>query len=195
MTLFIAGLLLFFAVHSLRAIAPQQREVLVARMGPSGWKAVYSVLSLAGFVMLAYGYGAVRWTSPMLWLPPPPWVRMAVALAMLPVLVVFVSAYLPGRIRAGLRHPMVLATAAWAALHLLVNGRVADLLLFGGFLAWALLLVVTSYRRPAAAGARAPALAWDAVAVAVGTAAWWWLSFGGGHALLFTMPVMSMPHP
>ena len=112
------------------------------------------------------------------------------SLAMLPVLVVFVAAYVPGKMRATFRHPMVLATAAWAALHLLVNGRVADLLLFGGFLAWSLLLAVASFRRPPAVAAKSPALAWDAVAIVAGAAAWWWLAFGGGHILLFSMPVI-----
>jgi uncharacterized membrane protein len=151
---------------------------------------VYSVVSLAGFVLLLYGYAATRWSSPQLWAPAPAWVRMAVALAMLPVLVVFVAAYVPGRMRAAFRHPMVLATAAWAALHLLVNGRVADLLLFGGFLAWALLLAVASFRRPPAVAVKSPSLAWDAVAIVAGAAAWWWLAFGGGHILLFGMPVI-----
>lgn len=190
MTLLIAGMVVFFGMHLARVLASGLRDAGVAKLGPLGWKAVYSVVSLAGFVLLLHGYAATRWSSPVLWQPAPAWIRMAVALAMLPVLVVFVSAYVPGRMRAAIRHPMVLATAAWAGLHLLVNGRVADLLLFGGFLAWSLLLAVASFRRPSAAQAKSPALAWDGVAIAVGAAAWWWLSFGGGHVLLFGMPVI-----
>jgi len=190
MTFLIAGMVVFFGMHLARVLAPGLRDAGIQKFGTLGWKAVYSVVSLAGFALLLYGYAATRWTSPQLWAPAPGWVRMAVALAMLPVLVVFVAAYVPGKMRATFRHPMVLATAAWAALHLLVNGRVADLLLFGGFLAWSLLLLVASFRRPPAVAAKSPALAWDAVAIVAGAAAWWWLAFGGGHILLFSMPVM-----
>jgi uncharacterized membrane protein len=190
MTLLIAGMVVFFGMHLVRVLAPGLRDAGIARFGALGWKAVYSVVSLAGFALLLYGYAATRWSSPQLWAPAPAWIRMAVALAMLPVLVVFVAAYVPGKMRAAFRHPMVLATAAWAALHLLVNGRLADLLLFGGFLAWALLLAVASFRRPPAVAVKSPALAWDAVAIVAGTAAWWWLAFGGGHILLFGMPVI-----
>lgn len=190
MALLIAGMLLFFWTHLLRVVAPEHRDAMIIRLGPTGWRIGYSLVAIAGFVMLVVGYASVRWGSPMLWAPPPGWVRMAVGLAMLPVLVVFLAAYLPGRIRATLRHPMMIATSVWAALHLLVNGRVADLLLFGGFLAWALVVLVASFRRPWTPPARAPSLLWDGVAIAAGTGAWWWLAFGGGHLLLFRMPVM-----
>ncbi len=190
MTMLMLGLLVFFGGHLVRVAAPGYRERMIASLGPLPWKAVYSVVSLVGFVLIVLGYAEARWTSPVLWGPGPGWLRMVVGLAMLPVLVVFVSAYLPGRLRASLRHPMMLATVVWAALHLLVNGRVADLVLFGGFLAWALVVLFDSYRRPWKAPARAPSLLWDGAAIAVGGAAWWWLAFGGGHALLFRMPVM-----
>jgi uncharacterized membrane protein len=104
--------------------------------------------------------------------------------------VVFLSAYLPGHIRATLRHPMIIATVIWAALHLLVNGRIADLLLFGGFLVWGHVVMIASFRRPRMAPTKAPSLLWDGVAVAAGIGAWWWLAFGGGHVLLFRVPVM-----
>ena len=190
MTMLIAGMVVFFGMHLVHVAAPGYRARMMTTLGPWGWKAVYSLVSLVGFVLLVYGYAETRWTSPALWGPVPGWARMAVALLMLPALVVFIAAYLPGRIRTLLRHPMLLATAAWAGLHLLVNGRVADLLLFGGFLAWSLVLTWASFQRPWTPPARPPSLAWDAVAVVVGGAAWWWLAFGGGHVLLFTMPVM-----
>lgn len=191
MTMLIAGLAIFFGVHLLRVVAPVWRESMMARMGTLGWKALYSVIALAGFVLLVLGYAETRWSSPLLWGMPQPWMKMAVGLAMLPALVVFVSAYMPGRIRATLKHPMLIATAAWAAMHLALNGRLADLLLFGGFLVWSLVVLADAFRRPAASrNASNPSLAWDGVALVVGTAAWWWLAFGGGHALLFGMPVM-----
>jgi uncharacterized membrane protein len=190
MPLLIAGLLIFFGAHLVRVIAPDIRAAMIARLGPLGWRGVYSLVSLAGFVMLVVGYSAVRWVSPMLWGPPAPGLRMVVALAMIPALILFLSAYVPGRIRATVRHPMMIGTLVWAAAHLLVNGRVADLLLFGGFLAWALVVAVASFRRPWTPPARRPSLLWDAVAVLAGLGAWWWLAFGSGHVLLFRMPVM-----
>jgi uncharacterized membrane protein len=190
MTMLIAGMVLFFGTHLVRVFAPDFRASMRARLGPLGWKGVYSIAAIAGFVLMIMGYAAIRWSSPMLWGPAPGWLRMIVGLAMLPVLVVFLAAYLPGRIRATLRHPMVIATVIWAALHLLVNGRIADLLLFGGFFAWGHIVMIASFRRPRTAPARAPSLLWDGVAVAAGVGAWWWLAFGAGHALLFGVPVM-----
>jgi uncharacterized membrane protein len=190
MTMLMAGMVVFFGAHLVRVIAPGYREAMVARLGLWGWKGLYAVISLAGFVLLVAGYAAIRWTSPILWGPPPGGLRMIVTLLMIPVLAVFIAAFLPGRIRAALRHPMLMATAAWAALHLLVNGRLADLLLFGGFLAWSVILLFALLRRPWTPPARAPSLSWDAAAVVAGLAAWWWLAFGGGHVLLFRMPVM-----
>jgi uncharacterized membrane protein len=190
MTLLIAGLLVFLGAHLVRVIAPDFRAAMIVKLGPLGWRGVYSLVSLAGFVMLAVGYATVRWTSPMLWGPPAPALRMVVGLAMVPALILFLAAYVPGRIRAAVRHPMMIGTLVWAAAHLLVNGRVADLLLFGGFLAWALVVTTASFRRPWTPPARQPSLLWDAVAVLAGLGAWWWLAFGGGHVLLFRMPVM-----
>lgn len=195
MAMLIVGLILFLGAHLSRVIAADFRARMIGRFGELGWKILYSVVSLAGFILLVAGYASARWTSPMLWGPPPPFLRMAVSLLMLPVLVVFLSAYLPGRLRAWIRHPMTFATVAWAALHLLVNGRVADVLLFGAFFAWAHIVLIAAFRRPHAPPTKAPSLAWDGVALAAGGAVWWWLIFGYGHALLFTMPVMTLPHP
>jgi uncharacterized membrane protein len=195
MTMLILGLILFLGAHLARVIAPEFRVRMIGRLGEWGWKGLYSAVSLAGFVLLVAGYASARWSSPVLWGPPPPFLRMAVTLLMLPVLVVFLSAYLPGRLRAWIRHPMTFATVAWAALHLLVNGRVADLLLFGAFFAWAHVVLIAAFRRPHAPPAKAPSLVWDGVALVAGAAVWWWLIFGHGHALLFTMPVMTLPPP
>lgn len=191
MTMFIAGLLVFLGTHLLRVLAPDFRQAMIARLGILGWKAVYSVIALAGFVALVLGYAEIRLGSSLLWGPPAPWMRMATGLLMLPALVVFVAAYLPGKIRASLRHPMLIATAVWAVSHLAVNGRLADLALFGSFLGWSLVVLADSFRRPVPTPARkTPSLLWDGVAIAVGGGAWWWLAFGGGHLLLFGVPVM-----
>ena len=187
MTMLVAGLLLFLGGHLVRVVAPGFREGMIAKLGPWGWKAVYSVPALAGFVLMVIGYDAARWDSPVLW-HSPPWTRMVATLVMAPALVIFVSAYLPGKIRDGLRHPMLLATIAWAVVHLMANGRVADLVLFGSILAWAVVVTVAAWRRPwrPTSGPNGPVF--DLVAVLIGVAAWM-LLIRGGHAWLFGMPV------
>jgi uncharacterized membrane protein len=185
----IAGLALFIGTHLIRVLAPEFRADVISRLGPWTWKGLYSVLALAGFLLILAGYGSVRGSSSLLWGPPPPWTRMLAGLVMAPALVLLVAAYLPGRIRASLRHPMMLATIAWAAVHLAANSRVADLFLFGGFLAWALVVTVAAYRRPRTVPVRRPSLAYDGLAVLIGLAAWGWLAYRG-HLLLFGMPVI-----
>lgn len=187
MTMLIAGLILFLGGHLLRVIAPGFRERMIDRFGPWGWKAAYSLPALAGFVLMIIGYDQVRWTSPALW-QSPPWTRMVATLVMAPALVMFVAAYLPGKIRDGLRHPMLIATILWALVHLLANGRVADAILFGSILAWALVVLAAAWRRPwqPKAGPNGPVF--DLVAVLVGVAAWM-LLIRGAHVLLVGMPV------
>jgi len=143
----VAGLVIFFGVHSTRIVAPLWRERMVARFGPAGWRALYSVASLAGFVLIVSGYAAAR-LEPVVLYHPPFWLRHVTALLMLPVFPLLLAAYLPGRIKAAVKHPMLAATKAWALAHLLANGSVADVLLFGGFLAWAVIDRVSAGRRP-----------------------------------------------
>lgn len=136
MTYLIIGLLLFFGVHSVGIVAPAWRDRTAARMGDPAWKAMYSVVSVIGFVMLVHGYAIAR-LDPTILYTPPLWMRHVAALLLLPVFPLLLAAYLPGRIKAAVKHPMLTATKAWALAHLLVNGTVADVLLFGAFLAWA----------------------------------------------------------
>ena len=138
MTYLVAGLLLFFGVHSIAIVAPAWRDGMAVKLGDASWKAIYSLLSVIGFVMLVHGYGLAR-ADPTVLYTPPAWMRHVAALLMLPVFPLLLSAYLPGRIKAAVKHPMLAATKAWALAHLLVNGNLADVLLFGGFLAWAVL--------------------------------------------------------
>jgi uncharacterized membrane protein len=148
MTYLIIGLLLFFGIHSIGIVAPAWRDRTAARLGDPTWKAVYSLLSVIGFVLMVQGYGLAR-LDPMILYTPPPWLRHVAALLMLPVFPLLLAAYLPGRIKTAVKHPMLTATKAWALAHLLVNGTVADVLLFGGFLAWAVADRIAAGKRSA----------------------------------------------
>lgn len=136
MTQLIAGLVIFLGIHSLSIVAADLRESLAKKLGPLGWRALYSIVSIIGFVLIIRGYAAARLDPTILW-SPPRWTAHVTALLMLPAFVFLLAAYLPGRIRTTLKHPMLLATKIWALSHLIANGTLADVLLFGGFLAWA----------------------------------------------------------
>jgi uncharacterized membrane protein len=138
MTYLIIGLLLFFGVHSVAIFAPAWRNAMAARLGDAPWKALYSIVAVIGFILLVHGYAAAR-AEPVVLYSPPMWTRHLAALLMLPVFPLLFAAYLPGRIKAAVKHPMLTATKAWALAHLIANGTLADVLLFGGFLAWAVL--------------------------------------------------------
>lgn len=136
MSLLVLGLIVFLGVHSVSIVAPAWRDAQVARRGERAWKGVYSLASLAGLVLLVVGYGAAR-ESPVVLYTAPPALRHIAMLLMLPVFPLLFAAYLPGRMQRAARHPFLLAVMLWAAAHLLVNGTLADVALFGAFLAWA----------------------------------------------------------
>ena len=171
MTWLILGLLLFIGIHSTRVFGERWRTATIARIGEGPWKGLYSVISIAAFILLVWGYGQARQQMP-LW-DPPAFMRHATALLMLPVFVLFVAAYVPRNgIKAKLHHPQVLSVKLWAFAHLLSNGNLADVLLFGGFLAWAILSFAAARKRDRAAGKVYPAgtLQGTVVCVVVGLA-------------------------
>jgi uncharacterized membrane protein len=191
MTFLIAGILIFFGVHLVRVAAPAWRERKVARLGPGPWRGLYSAVSIAGFVLLLMGYGRVKDAGGVLWTPPDG-ARLVAAAAMLPAFILLVATYVPGRIRAAVRHPMLLATLIWSAAHLLTNGALADVLLFGSFFAWAAVVTADAWRRTDAAPP--PSLpagrANDLIVVVVGAALWLAL-VAGGHRWLFGAPILA----
>ena len=170
----IAGLLLFLGIHSTRLVADNWRTRTRARLGEMPFKGLYSLLSLAGFVLLVWGYGVARQQPVVLW-NPPTGMRHLAALLTLISFVLLAAAQVPGnRIKARLHHPMVLGTKVWAFAHLLANGTLADVVLFGSFLVWAIVLFAASRRRDRreqavyAAGTAGATV----IAVAAGVIAW-----------------------
>ncbi len=167
MTYLIFGLLLFLGVHSVAIVAPAGRDRMAARMGLA-WRGLYSVISIAGFVLLIWGYGLAR-QQPVFLYSPPTWTRYVAALLMLPVFPLLFSTYLPGRIKTALQHPTLVAVMLWALAHLIANGTLADVLLFGGFLVWAVVDRISFQHRAMRPIRTAPPSALnDAVAVIAG---------------------------
>jgi uncharacterized membrane protein len=194
MTYLIAGLALFLGVHSTRVFANDWRNQTLARMGEKPFKGIYALLSLAGFVLLVWGYGQARQQGVMLWNPPTA-MRHIAALLMLLSFVLLAAAYVPGnQIKARLHHPMVLGTKVWALAHLLANGSLADTVLFGGFLLWAVVLFATSRRRDRREQTVYPAGTAGATAmtVAAGVVAWAVFAFWLHRVLIGVSPFGAM---
>jgi uncharacterized membrane protein len=190
MTLLILGLILFLGSHSTRVFADPWRAKRIAAMGELPWKAVYSIVALVGFVLIVYGYADARTAPVVLW-NPPVWTRHLAALLTVPAFILLVAAYVPGnRIKARVGHPMVAGVKIWAFAHLIANGTLADLVLFGGFLAWAVVDYISARRRDRAAG-RTYAVAGagrDVIVVVVGLAAWAAFAFWLHAALIGVRP-------
>jgi uncharacterized membrane protein len=191
MTIFLVlGLVLFLGLHSLRMLTPRWRAARIASLGEQRWKLIMSLLSLASFALLVWGYGAARGDQAELWVAPLG-VRHLTGLPVLVGFIFLVAAYLPGtRIKARLGHPMLASTALWALGHLLSNARPADLLLFGGIALWAIADFFSARRRDRVSGAVYPAgsAMRDLLAVVIGTAAWAAFAFGAHLWLIGVRP-------
>ncbi len=135
MLVLIIGLILFFVPHSISIVNEPWRNRMVAHLGEQLWQSLYSVVSLAGFILIVWGYSLARQNATVIYVPSASMSHVT-WLLMLPVFPLLIAAYAPGRIRSITKHPMLLATTLWAAAHLLTNGTLPDLLLFGTFLVW-----------------------------------------------------------
>jgi uncharacterized membrane protein len=193
-TLLVVGLVIFLGVHSF-SMARRSRAALIARIGEGPYKGLYSLVTLLGVVLIAIGYGQYRASGYIPVWDPPVWTRhLALILGWL-AFICLAAAYLPGRIKARLKHPMLAGVKIWALAHLLANGDLGSILLFGSFLVWAVFARISAKRRDVAAqhgGTAAPA-GWrnDVLAVVIGTAIYlafvFWL-----HPWLIGVPVLPM---
>ena len=186
----ILGLVLFFGVH---AVTTQRdlRGQLVGAIGESGHKAGYSLVSLAGLVLIVWGFAHYRSAGMIeIWDPPRFLKHITVAL-MLPAVILVVASYIRGRIYATLKHPMLAGIKLWAAAHLLANGDLGSIILFGSFLAWAVFDRISLKRRSDPGGPPIPVggIANDAIAVAVGIVAYLALAFAF-HPVVIGVPVV-----
>lgn len=175
MTLLILGLVVFLAIHSVRMFADTWRSNFISTRGATAFKGLYSIVSLLGLVLIVIGYGQTRTDPVFLWHPPLFMAHIA-ALLMLVAFILLAAANVPGnRIKAAVGHPMVLGVKVWAFSHLLANGRLGDVVLFGAFLVWAIGNYVSSRKRDRREGIIrqvSPGIVKDAVTVTAGILAW-----------------------
>ena len=194
MKLLIIGLLLFLGLHSIRVFAEDWRTRMQSRWGAGAYKGVYSLAAALGLALIVWGYALARSEPVWLWVAPT-WTRHLAALLTLPALILLVAAYVPGNaIKARLHHPMLLGVKLWALAHLMSNGSVADVLLFGGFLVWAGLCFGAARRRDRAAApispeVPAPRPAATLATVVAGVLAWAGIAFWAHQALIGVRPI------
>lgn len=187
----ILGLTLFLGMHSVRIVAEGWRTAMRARLGEAAWKGLYSLVSIAGFGLIVWGFGQTRLAPDVLWVPPVA-MRHIAALLVLIAFVFLAAAYVPRNgIKAKVHHPMILSVKIWALAHLLANGKLADVLLFGAFLLWAVLDFRSARQRDRAAGTTYPpgTAMGTLLAVAVGVAAWAGFAFWGHQWLIGVAPL------
>jgi len=170
----IAGLVLFLGMHSVRIFADDWRAGQIAARGEKVWKGVYAAISLAGLVLVVWGFGLAREAPVLVW-DPPVWLRhLAFLLNAAAFFLAAQNAGPVGPIKARLGHPMVLAVKIWAIAHLISNGNLAEIILFGSILAWAVVNFSAARRRDRQAGTVRVAGPWrnDLIPGAVGLALW-----------------------
>jgi len=147
MILLLIGLVIFLGTHSVSIVAPAWRDRIVSKLG-NGWRVIYSVLSLTGLILIIKGYAAAR-LEPTVIYTSPLWLHHVTAALMVLVFPLLLATYLPGRIKTLFKHPMLNAVKFWAFAHLLSNGTLNDIVLFGSFLLWAIADRISVKRRPA----------------------------------------------
>lgn len=194
----ILGLALFLGIHLL----PTRRELrgrIVSAMGEGSYKLVYALVSVLGIALIAWGFGHYRaagmidvWEGSVS--PKTLHILKHITVAlMLPAVILFVASYLRGHIYTTLKHPMLASVKLWAAAHLLANGDLGSMILFGSFLAWAVLDRISLKRRADAGGPPIPVGGWgnDAIAVAIGIVVYVALAFAF-HPVVIGVPVVGV---
>ena len=178
LAILIVGLILFIGSHAFTAFRDPRQQV-VERVGENAYKAVYSLISLIGIVLIAYGYARYRAAEWVVIWNPPAWTRHVTALLVWPAMIAAVAAYSPGRIKVALKHPLLVGTKLWALAHLISNGDLGSIVLFGGILAWAVFDRISLKRRTDPGGPPIPigGVRNDVIAVVIGTVLYFVLGY------------------
>src|SRR5205823_10551651 len=188
----ILGLILFFGVHTL-TIQRKLRAQVIASTGEGSYKIGYALASAAGLALIIWGFAKYRATGWIdVWNPPTALKHISVAL-MLPAVIMVVASYIRGRIYSTLKHPMLAGVKLWAAAHLLANGDLGSIILFGSFLGWAVFDRISLKRRADAGGPPIPVggPTNDLIAVVVGIVAYLALAFAF-HPVVIGVPVFGV---
>ena len=148
MSLLIIGLIIFLGSHSCRIFAEPWRNQMIDRLGEVKWKGLYTIVSLIGLVIVVIGYGQARQNPIVIWQPPIYLMHIAILLNLVAFIFLAASFSTNNAIRLKLKHPMILGVKVWALAHLLANGTLADMILFGSFLLWSVLDFRSARKRP-----------------------------------------------
>lgn len=190
MNTLIAGLILFFAVHSIGIVNAAWRDRMAARMGEWAWKALYGLVAIVGLLLIIRGYAEAR-VDPVVLYTSPVWLHYVAMLLLIPVFPLLFAAYLPGRLQTASKHPMLAATKLWALAHLLVNGSVPDVLLFGAVLVWAVADRISLKYRTAPSVPSVPYSSFNDIAAVVLGLALYVAFVSGLHSWLIGVPVIA----
>jgi uncharacterized membrane protein len=193
LAILVVGLVVFLGAHAF-VTCRAQRAAVIARIGEGPYKAIFALVSLVGIILIAYGFSAYRadgWIN--VWYPPR-WTYYVTQLLMWPASIFVVAAYIRGDIWRALKHPMLVGVKTWAVAHLISNGDLGSIVLFGAFLAWAVFDRITLKRRddPGAPMIPADGRRRDLIAIAVGTVLYLALGFIF-HPIVIGVPVFGSP--
>jgi uncharacterized membrane protein len=178
LTIMIAGLAVFLGAHVF-VTRREQRQQVITRWGEGPYKLAFSLVSALGLALIVYGFARYRATGWIDVWSPPGWTRHVAVALMLPATILLVAAYVPGEIKRALKHPMLAAVKLWALAHLVANGDLGSIVLFGSVLAWAVYDRISLKHRTDPGGPPIPVGGWrnDAIAVVVGVLAYLALGF------------------
>ena len=195
MIIFIIGIIVFLGSHSVRIFADPWRTRMIHQLGEKKWKGLYSLFSLFGFILLIIGYSQAKQNTIIIWQPPIFMTHLAVLLNLFTFILLASSAPNNNAIRLKLKHPMILGVKVWALAHLLANGSLIDLILFGSFLIWAVLDFRSARNRPNSSN-ETPVISLKATLIAIffGIAVWLAFIFGLHQWLIGVAPLAAMSH-
>ena len=193
MALFLIGLIIFLGSHSCRIFAESWRNQMIDRIGEVKWKGLYTIISLIGFVIMVIGYGQARQSTVVLWQPNSFLIYIALALNLIAFIFLAGSSPSNNAIRLKLKHPMILGVKVWALAHLISNGTLVDLILFGAFLIWAVLDFRSARKRPIHIAEQAQvSTKATAITIAIGVILWVAFIFGLHQYLIGVSPLAQL---